>query len=93
MPPPPQAEKRLTYAEFAALATKCVGDDHCMGRPPKSVPEGLHGRTNPHWRPQLFVTHLFKFLPAFNFVGSFEHLEAHTRALLQVWSPSYGWSG
>ena len=46
-------------------------------------PAGLHPHTNPHWRPQRFMCNLEKFLPAYNFVGSFAHLQAHTEKLLR----------
>ena len=74
----------------------CSGDKACVARRDRTSQEdGLHGRTNPHWRPQIYVNGLAKYLPFFNFVGSFEHLENHTRVLLDglgVWE-EFGASG
>ena len=58
-------------------------------------PAGLHPHTNPHWRPQRFMCNLEKFLPAYNFVGSFDHLKEHAEKLLRglgLWD-DYGSSG
>ncbi|CAM9780420.1 unnamed protein product [Scytosiphon promiscuus] len=55
---------------------------------------GLTRRSNPHWRPQLYFG-LDKFLPYFDFVGDFQHVEAHSEALLRhagLWD-EYGASG
>lgn len=56
---------------------------------------GLHAWTNPHWRPQRFMCNLEKFLPAYNFVGSFSRLRDHAERLLRatgIWE-EYGRSG
>jgi len=47
---------------------------------------------NQHWRPQSTFCGLKKFISRFNFVGNFEHLQAHARILLEgtdLWE-SYG---
>ena len=49
----------------------------------RANPDGLHPHTNPHWRPQRFMCNLEKFLPLYNFVGSFAHLKEHAEALLR----------
>ncbi len=47
-------------------------------------PSGLHAKVNPHWKPQRLMCELDKFLPAYNFVGSYAHVGAHSRALLEA---------
>jgi hypothetical protein len=92
---------KMSYRDFVGRVTNCTGDDGCTGtkhRPGnlgRYSPNGLHTRTNPHWKPHLYMTNLFKFLPAFNFFGSFDHLGSHTKELLSglgLWE-SYGASG
>ena len=59
------------------------------------LPDGLHPNTNPHWRPQRFMCNMEKFLPAYNFVGSFDHLGDHAEKLLRalgLWE-AYGAAG
>lgn len=60
-----------------------------------SIPRGLHAHTNPHWRPQMLVGNVGKFLPTMNFVGRFDHLGVDARALLEhlgLWD-AYGRTG
>ena len=85
----------MSYRRFVEVVANCTGDDGCGGLRRKYSPFGLHTRTNPHWKPQVYMCNLFKFLPAFNFFGSFDHLEAHTRQLLEgadLWE-AYGADG
>jgi hypothetical protein len=56
---------------------------------------GLHSRTNPHWKEQVLVSNIRRFLPVMTFVGSFERLAEHAKALLEsigAWE-KYGASG
>jgi hypothetical protein len=46
-------------------------------------PRGLHGRTDPHWRPQTMMCGMDYMLPHLDFIGSFEHVGEHTRMLLE----------
>ena len=48
----------------------------------KSSPYGLTSRANPHWRPQRYMCNLDRFMGAYNFVGAYEHVSDHARALL-----------
>ena len=87
--------RKLSYRDFVERVTNCTGDDGCGGPKRRYSPLGLHSRTNPHWKPHVYMCNLFKFLPAMNFVGSFDHLGNHTRALLGrlgLWE-QYGASG
>ena len=49
----------------------------------KKRPEGLHVGTDPHWRPQVLIGNLRKFLPLVNFFGNFDYLHLHAKKLLQ----------
>jgi len=93
----------MKYREFVERVANCTGNEACCG-PEKwpfsskgkvYTPNGLHRQTNPHWKPQIYSSNLFKFLPAFNFIGSFEHLAEHTKMLLEstgLWD-EYGANG
>eukprot|EP00616_Rhizochromulina_sp_CCMP1243_P006700 CAMPEP_0118997614 /NCGR_PEP_ID=MMETSP1173-20130426/62049_1 /TAXON_ID=1034831 /ORGANISM="Rhizochromulina marina cf, Strain CCMP1243" /LENGTH=474 /DNA_ID=CAMNT_0006949071 /DNA_START=81 /DNA_END=1505 /DNA_ORIENTATION=+ len=87
---------RFTFEQFVKRVVVCSGTQACMVRGARqSQADGLHVRTNPHWRPQVYINGMAKYLPYFNFVGSFERLENHTRALLEglgVWE-QFGASG
>jgi hypothetical protein len=75
--------------------SNCTGDDACGGPRQRYSPLGLHARTNPHWKPQVYMCRLHKFLPLLNFVGAFDRLAAHAELLLQglgLWS-EFGASG
>lgn len=63
---------------FSGFVDRIASGNRVRGRP-----DGLHPNTNPHWRPQRFMCNLEKFLPAYNFLGSFEHLAGHAAALLR----------
>jgi hypothetical protein len=86
---------KFSYRTFASLVSNCTGDDACGGPRKRYTPLGLHTRTNPHWKPQIYMCSLFKFLPVLNFIGSFDHLAVHTELLLSglgLWQ-EYGASG
>ncbi len=80
--------KRLSFGEFVERATACVGDRECMQwnlekRGENGLPaEGLHSRTNPHWRPQILLANLDQYLHLHNFVGNMTYLGNHTYQLL-----------
>ena len=93
--------KRLTFGEFAERATACVGDRDCTEWNMKhhgqnGLPaEGLHSRTNPHWRPQILIANLERYLHLHNFVGNMSFLGNHTYQLLagtDLWQ-RYGANG
>lgn len=97
-------EKRrvLRFDEFVERATACVGDDECRKYQVQTynrngLPmEGLHSKTNPHWRPQVLVANLESYLHIHDFVGNFSHLGEHTFELLDgvgAWEEhgSSGW--
>ena len=95
-----KGKRAMTYAEFAEAVANCSGDAECLADPTRPgrtryTAMGLHSRTNPHWKEQVLVSNVWKFLPAMNFVGSFERLESHARALLErvgIWE-AYGARG
>jgi hypothetical protein len=70
--------------------TACVGDNECRRWNAENngidgLPnEGLHSRTNPHWRPQILVANLNKYLHLHNFVGNMSFLGNHTYQLLHA---------
>ncbi|KAJ1454986.1 Sulfotransferase, partial [Pelagophyceae sp. CCMP2097] len=80
-------KQRVSFPEFVDLVT--------AKNTRTNRPEGLHANTNPHWRLQRYMCNLEKFLPAYNFVGSFDSLYSHTRRLLEakgLWE-DYGATG
>lgn len=92
------AGKRLSFSEFVDKVTFCVGDEDCRAKNHGKAPgpEGLHSKTNPHWRPQIYMCQLEKYLQLFNFVGSVEFGSVHVKALfddLGLWAPfgAHGW--
>jgi len=48
-----------------------------------SNPTGLSACTDPHWKPQLMMCGLDYLLPKFDFVGNFDYVAEHTKALLE----------
>ena len=62
--------KRMTFSEFVA---EVAHRNMIHGNQ-----SGLHMKTNPHWRPQRFLCNLDKFLPLYNFVGSYENVRDHS---------------
>ena len=75
---------------FSGFVDRVASNNKIRGKP-----DGLHPNTNPHWRPQRFMCNMEKFLPAYNFVGSFDHLQDHAEKLLRslgLWE-DYGKSG
>mmetsp|Transcript_29931 Transcript_29931/g.96579 ORF Transcript_29931/g.96579 Transcript_29931/m.96579 type:complete len:365 (-) Transcript_29931:41-1135(-) len=81
----------LTFSEFVDV----------VAAPPskkRSDYAGLGPYSNAHWRPQRFMCSLDKFLPLYNFVGSFGQLQRHAEDLLRatgLWDDygAWGWSG
>ena len=78
----------LTFPEFVDL----------IAAPPakkRSDFRGLGPYSNAHWRPQRFMCGLDKFLPLYNFIGSFNSLREHTEMLLRATSlwDDYGATG
>jgi len=94
--------KRYATGSYAVRIFKTRGlnfsgfvDRVASGNRVRSNPDGLHPNTNPHWRPQRFMCNLEKFLPAYNFLGSFDRLADHAERLLRgagLWE-EYGASG
>jgi len=94
----------LTFAEFVDKVTVCVGDRACRAwnrrvNQKGSFPvEGLHSKTNTHWRPQILIANLRFYLSFHSFVGNFSHLRNDTETLLRslgLWEEygSNGWGG
>ena len=90
---------QLTFAQFVAKVTSCVGDRDCMRTNDKGKPylpnEGLHSKTNPHWRSQAAMCGLEHYLPRYTFIGSFDRLAEHSRHILTalgLWD-AYGADG
>ena len=59
-----------------------------------SAPGSPH--QNQHWRPQSMFCGFEKFMPLYNFVGSFSHLQEHAKIFLQgtdIWDTfgAHGW--
>lgn len=82
--------RHLNFSEFVDVIAQPK-----MGPVKRSDHDGLHPWTNAHWRPQRFMCNLEKFLPAYDFVGSFDKLREHTELLLRskgLWD-EYGASG
>lgn len=65
-------------APFSAFVELVVDSNTETNRP-----EGLHAGTDPHWRPQVLIGNLKKFLPLVNFFGNFTCLHLHATKLLQ----------
>ncbi|CBN76839.1 conserved unknown protein [Ectocarpus siliculosus] len=87
-----KAEEVLSFEKFVDLTSKTA-----KARLQKDYPGGNLGltrRSNPHWRPQLFFG-LDKFLPYFDFVGDFKHVQEHSEEFLKragLWE-KFGASG
>ncbi|CAN0332810.1 unnamed protein product [Ectocarpus sp. 12 AP-2014] len=87
-----KAEDVLSFEKFVDLTSKTA-----QARLQKDYPGGNLGltrRSNPHWRPQLFFG-LDKFLPYFDFVGDFKHVQEHSEEFLKragLWE-EFGASG
>ena len=78
------------HMNFSGFVDRIASKNRVRGKP-----DGLHPNTNPHWRPQRFMCNMEKFLPAYNFVGSFDHLGDHAEKLLRalgLWE-AYGAAG
>jgi Sulfotransferase family len=72
----------LTFEEFVDLVTmlpKFVNGT-LVPEPPG---HGLHGHTDPHWRPQSMMCGLDYLLPYFDFVGNFRYVSEHSKLLLE----------
>lgn len=81
--------KDMSFEEFVDAVTTT------SFRVRRSEIKGLHLWTNPHWRSQRLMCNIEKFLPLYNFVGSFSQLRNHTEILLRsagLWE-RYGKSG
>ena len=73
----------LNFTEFLDMIT-----DPKYTRCDQNNPRGLHGCTDPHWKPQIMTCGLDVLLPHFDFVGNFEHMALQTKVLLErlgVW--------
>ena len=73
----------LSFSEFVDKVTNSSDpESNC------TYPMGLSACTDPHWKPQLMMCGLDYFLPKFDFVGNFDYVAEHTKALLEkvgVW--------
>jgi len=70
----------LSFPEFVERVTTPATDptkSNC------SSATGLSACTDPHWRPQLMMCGLDYLLPKFDFVGNFNFVAEHTKALLE----------
>lgn len=73
----------MSFAEFVNRITK--------SKPTKCKTEhsgideitGLNTCTDPHFRPQMLSCGLDHLLPAYDFIGSFQHISKHTKLLLK----------
>jgi hypothetical protein len=65
----------LSFPEFVDLVAHNNTND-------VADPRGLHGGTDPHWKPQMMTCGLDYLLPHFDFIGNVEHVSEHTRILL-----------
>ncbi|KAJ8608927.1 hypothetical protein CTAYLR_005296 [Chrysophaeum taylorii] len=84
--------KHMNFSDFVDVVT---APSKITAPRKRSDLSGLHAWTNPHWRNQRFMCNLEKFLPAYNFVGSFSKLREHAELLLRakgIWD-EYGASG
>jgi hypothetical protein len=43
----------MAYSGLVDYVTNCTGNPQCLGPKNRYTPVGLHGRTNPHWKPQV----------------------------------------
>jgi hypothetical protein len=83
-----EANGTVSFEQFITKSIVCVSGSA------RSIRVGRN--SNPHWRPQSYLSNLEKFIVCCDFVGSFNHLESHTRALLKkvgAWDEhgSNGW--
>ncbi|CAB1097062.1 unnamed protein product [Ectocarpus sp. CCAP 1310/34] len=87
-----KAEEVLSFEKFVDLTSKTAKARLQQDYPGGNL--GLTRRSNPHWRPQLFFG-LDKFLPYFDFVGDFKHVQEHSEEFLKragLWK-EFGASG
>ena len=86
----------LSFSEFVDKVTSSASDgihSNC------TYPHGLSACTDPHWKPQLMMCGLDYFLPKFDFVGNFDFVAEHTKALLEkvgvwdTWGRNFGDGG
>ncbi|CAM9963243.1 unnamed protein product [Discosporangium mesarthrocarpum] len=87
-----QSDDVISFERFVDLCSPDAEEKYGKQRPGAQL--GLSHRTNGHWRPQSYFG-LDKFLPYFDFIGDFRHIEEHSRVLLEklgLWD-EYGASG
>ncbi|KAG7344952.1 sulfotransferase family protein [Nitzschia inconspicua] len=85
------SRKTLSFEEFVDLVTM---PPHFVNGTLQDEPpgHGIHGHTDPHWRPQSMMCGLDYLLPNFDFVGNFNYISQQTKLLLEkvgLWD-SYG---
>lgn len=73
---------RLSFEEFVDLVTMPPNfvDGKLKADPPG---HGIHGFTDPHWRPQSMMCGMDYLLPHFNFIGNLNFISDHTKLLLE----------
>ena len=68
----------MTFEDFVhEISIEKEIEGKCIG------PTGLNVCTDPHWKPQLLIGGLNYLLPKFDFIGNLDHIEEHTKLLLE----------
>lgn len=83
----------LTFDDFVeGLERELPEDLDCRDKKFESSLTGISWCTDPHWRPQTWSCGMSEKIDRFDFIGSLDHTEQHSRALLErvgLWE-SYG---
>ncbi|KAG7370239.1 sulfotransferase family protein [Nitzschia inconspicua] len=76
------SKKTLSFEEFVDLVTM---PSNFVNGTLQDEPSGhgIHGHTDPHWRPQSMMCGLDFLLPNFDFVGNFNYISQQTKLLLE----------
>jgi hypothetical protein len=76
--------KSFTFELFLQYLEKEPPEDlHCQDKHLPALLTGLSWCTDPHWRPQVFGCGLSEKIDRFDFIGSLDHIEKHSQALLE----------
>ena len=74
----------FTFEVFLEYLEKEPPEDlNCQDKDLPAVLTGLSWCTDPHWRPQVFGCGLSEKIDRFDFIGSLDHIEKHSQALLE----------
>jgi hypothetical protein len=75
---------RLTFDDFLERLERELPEDlDCKDKDFKSSLTGMSWCTDPHWRPQVWSCGMSEKIDRFDFIGSLDHTEQHSRALLE----------